>query len=360
MLTRWLSRTPFATRLRGTWRHDAEEAMKPLRKEVRRLAREIESLQSELRETSARAARGDRYASQLRLAAELDQRQHDRISALDELLDEKRIAAHVSGAVERAELRTDPFEHIVVEDLLPQPAYDLLLEAIPPEPFFDDHDPIKRNLPFPVAFAPALTTRVWNFADAVIAARMVKPAILEKFHAPLQEHFDTVFGPDFRARANALPHLAGGGRLMLRRAGYHLDPHRDPKRSMLTCLLYLARAGDDVAHGTQLFKVLDDREASYKQTYYPEADGRRCELVTVVPFRPNSMLVFLNSRGAHGATIPADADPGLERYSYQFYVSPEQAALGALIRELPPERRVMWQNKNRLTGAQASAPAPGR
>jgi hypothetical protein len=97
--------------------------------------------------------------------------------------------------------------------------------------------------------------------------------------------------------------------------------------------------------------VVDDREASYKQTYYPEADGRRCELVTSVPFRPNSMLVFLNSRGAHGATIPADADPTVERYSYQFYVSPEQAALGALIRELPSERRLMWQNKNRLTGA---------
>jgi len=136
---------------------------------------------------------------------------------------------------------------------------------------------------------------------------------------------------------------------MLRRAGYHLDPHRDPKRSMLTCLLYLARSGDSEAHGTQLFRVIDDREASYKQTYYPEADGCRCELVTVVPFRPNTMLVFMNSRGAHGATIPADAGDDLERYAYQFYVAPENAALGALIRELPRERRTMWQNKNKLT-----------
>jgi hypothetical protein len=257
----------------------------------------------------------------------------------------------VADAVRHADLRTDPFDHVVIENLLPAPVYDLLLEAIPPEVFFDEHDPIKRNLVLPVEWSPTLTTRVWNFMDGVIAARMVKPAILEKFHMPLQGHFDTVFGPEFRAKANALPHLVGGGRLMLRRAGYHLDPHRDPKRSMLTCLLYLARTGDNEAFGTQLFRVVDDREASYKQTYYPEADGRHCELVTSVPFRPNSMLVFLNSRGAHGATIPADTDPNLERYSYQFYVSPEQAALGALIRELPPDRRLMWQNKNRLTGA---------
>ena len=60
------------------------------------------------------------------------------------------------------------------------------------------------------------------------------------------------------------------------------------------------------------------------------------------------MLVFLNSSGAHGATIPADANEDLARYSYQFYVAPENEALGRLIRSLPPERRVMWQNKNKI------------
>ena len=63
------------------------------------------------------------------------------------------------------------------------------------------------------------------------------------------------------------------------------------------------------------------------------------------------MLVFLKSRGADGATIPADAPRETERYTYQFYVSPENAALGALIRELPAERRTMWQNRNRLVGS---------
>ena len=67
------------------------------------------------------------------------------------------------------------------------------------------------------------------------------------------------------------------------------------------------------------------------------------------------MLVFLNSRGAHGATIPADAGNDLERYSYQFYVAPENAALGALIRELPRDRRTMWQNKNRIGAVPAQA-----
>ena len=138
---------------------------------------------------------------------------------------------------------------------------------------------------------------------------------------------------------------------MLRKPGYSLAPHRDPKRSFVTCLMYLARPGDSETHGTQLFRVAGDSEANYKQTYYPQDNGHRAELATVVPFRPNSMLVFVNARGAHGAWIPPDAPAELERYSYQFYVAPENEALAELLKKLPAERRKMWQNKARLTAA---------
>ncbi|MSO84271.1 MAG: hypothetical protein EXQ53_13425 [Acidobacteria bacterium] len=357
MFTNLLRRTRLADRLRAVWRHDADEAMKPLRKELRRLTREVEELQATLQDTAARAARGDRTSAQLRLILELNEHQRQPLAALPALLDERQIQEHVSRAIGAAEMRTDPFEHIVVQRLLPTALYDLLIAAIPPAVFFYDRDLIKQNLELPIAFGPALTIAVWNFVDVVIARRVIQPAVVDKFNDSLQRHYDTVFGPSFRAQANALPQLSEGGRLMLRRPGYHLPPHRDPKRSMLTCLLYLARPGDNEAHGTQLFRVSDDREASYKQTYYPEAGGSRCELATVVPFRPNTMLVFLNSRGAHGATIPADAGDDLERYSYQFYVAPENAALGALIRELPRDRRTMWQNKNKLEDAPTDATA---
>jgi hypothetical protein len=61
------------------------------------------------------------------------------------------------------------------------------------------------------------------------------------------------------------------------------------------------------------------------------------------------MLVFVNARGAHGACIPPDAPAELERYSYQFYVAPENEALAELLKSLPAERRMMWQSKARLT-----------
>jgi hypothetical protein len=55
--------------------------------------------------------------------------------------------------------------------------------------------------------------------------------------------------------------------------------------------------------------------------------------------------VFLNSRGAHGADIPADAPADLERYSYQFYVAPLNEALSALIKSLPAAQRQKWRSK---------------
>jgi hypothetical protein len=337
---------------------DGDAATDLLRKEVRRLTARLDQMkdlervvlrldriEEALRAASEVAHRAERTASQARLVPMMNRRDRARIERLPSVLDDARIAAHVGTAIASSPLLMDPYEHIVVERLLPQDVYDLLIACIPPVEFFGDRDPIKQDLHLPMDYGPDLSEQVWGYFDDVISKRVIRPAVLEAFHAPLQRHFETVFGAGAVDRANLLPQSVSGGRLMLRRPGYHLAPHRDPKRVMLTCLLYLARNGDSEAHGTQIFRVQDDSEAGYKQTYYPEEEGHRCELVRVVPFRPNSMLVFLNSRGAHGATIPRDAPADLQRYTYQFYVAPQREALSALIKTLTPEQRARWQNK---------------
>jgi hypothetical protein len=343
-----LRRMPLLARLRAAFQHDVEVTLKPLRKEVRRLARDVEQLEAALRRTAERAARGDRQAAQVKWTLMLDAAQQDAAARLDAALDPCRIAAHVTRAIADATLATDPFEHIVVERLLPDDVYEALLHAIPPAAFFSDTDPVKQDLPIPMEFGPAYHMRVWSFVDAVLARRIITAAVMARFHEPLQQHYDVVFGPGHRAQANALPQTSSGGRLMLRRPGYHLSPHRDPKRSLLTCLMYLAKPGDDEAHGTCLYRVSHDSEAHYKQTYYPEREGHSCEPVRVVPFRANSMLVFLNSTGAHGASIPANAPASTERCAYQFYVAPNNEALAAFLKSLPRERREMWKNRNKL------------
>jgi hypothetical protein len=58
------------------------------------------------------------------------------------------------------------------------------------------------------------------------------------------------------------------------------------------------------------------------------------------------MLVFLNSVGAHGAHIPADALPeNLDRYIYQFRIGPTVESMATLKAVLPEERRPVWAGK---------------
>lgn len=353
MLRRLANATGILDRLRAAWRQDVHDATEPLRNEVRRLGRRLEQLEVGLQDSAVRAARGDQNAAQVKFAFLLNEQQQEQIARLPVLLDSSRINAQVREAVAAAPLETEPYEHAVVERVLPDDVYQLLLDAIPPSAFFGQHDPIKQDLPLPMDFGPILAARVWNFVDDEIAQKVLRPAVMEKFHEPLQRHYDTIFGVSFRERAHGLPAATSGGRLMLRRPGYVLAPHRDPKRSLLTCLLYLARSGDSDTYGTGLYRVMADSEAGYKQTYYPEREGHRCELIKVVPFRPNTMLVFLNSRGAHGAQIPKDAPVGLERYAYQFYVAPRAEALAALIKALPRERRALWRSGQSAGSASA-------
>ena len=340
---------------------DGDAAIGALRKDVRRiaarldevqdlgsLARRIEQLEEAQRATAELARRAERAAAQVRLVSVLNRRERVELDRLPAMLEDQGAADHVSAAIASSALLTEPYEHIVVERVLPDAVYELLLRVIPPVEFFSDRDPVKQDLPLPMEYAPELSAAAWGYMDEVLARRVIRTAVLEKFRAPLQRHFETVFGPRAVEQASLLPQSVSGGRLMLRRPGYHLAPHRDPKRVMLTCLLYLAREGDSEAHGTQIFRVPDDDEAGYKQTYFPEEEGRRCELVKVVPFRPNTMLVSLNSRGAHGATIPRDAPADLERYTYQFYVAPQREALSALIKSLSPAQRARWQNKGEI------------
>ena len=241
----------------------------------------------------------------------LNESHADDLARLDTVLDEERITAHVRKAIAAAPLQIDPFPHIVVERLFPVDVYKLLLKSIPPPAFFSDRDPLKQNLRIADGVWPELSVRVLGFLEEVIARRAIRPAVLEKFHEPLQRHYDTIFGPAFRERAGQMPQPCRADGVMLRRPGYHLAAHRDPKRAMLTCLLYLARSGRQrgVRHAHLSRDSTMARRSTRRRTT-PRQMDRTCELVKMVPYRPNTMLAFINSGGAHGATIPEDAPRG--------------------------------------------------
>jgi len=71
-------------------------------------------------------------------------------------------------------------------------------------------------------------------------------------------------------------------------------------------------------------------------------DRSDCELVTEVPARRNTALVFLNSTGAHGASIPSDAPAGTERYLYQVHFGVDEETKQRLMARAAGDVRSTW------------------
>jgi hypothetical protein len=251
------------------------------------------------------------------------------------------VQAYVVERVRTATLETRPGPYLVVEQLLPPAVYGVLLGAIPPPEGFDPDDPVKANFdPLQSTGAPAQAA-VWRaFARGVVAG-VLTPALVARFESVLGVRLEELFGSHAPA-ARRLALEAFRSRLMLRRPGYALKPHRDSKIVLITGLLYLARPGDDPAYGTDLYAVAGDHEAPSMKTFYAHRAGTTATLARRVPFVPNTALFFLNQPGlAHGATFPSDA-PQADRYTYQFYVGPREAELAALVQQMPAAARALW------------------
>jgi hypothetical protein len=286
-----------------------------------------------------------RRESQLRAIVRADAELDDALSSLAKACDERKVEAHFRAAVDRTELELYPFPHCVIRDVFPLSLYNALVRGIPPIELFADKPFNKQQLRVPFPMAPVYGRRVWNFFVHQAAPRIVQPLLVEKFREPLREWIASnwpslahdPFGPPMEFNTS-------DGRILLRGRGYRIKPHRDPKWGFLTSILYLARENDSESWGTQLFAVDDDEPARGARPHW--IDPAKCHLVGEVPFRRNSMLVFLNSTGAHGAHIPPDAEPAnLERYIYQFRIGPNSAATRTLMAQLSEDAVPLWEGK---------------
>ena len=188
---------------------------------------------------------------------------------------------------------------------------------------------------------PELTRTVWRHFDESLVPDTMAPAIAQRYAPYVATYYERLLGHSVGRQVAQLPLVATPARLMLRRRGYHLEPHLDPKRVLLTVLLYFARPGDSEEYGTTFYRVDGDIMREHSTTYYPMQAGHRCHLVRVVPFKPNSGVVFLNSQ-AHGADLPITAPRNVERFSYQAYIGPPVKELAALLRQLPEADRRAW------------------
>jgi len=302
----------------------------------------IQRLTATVDRIESTVGRLDLRESQLRAITRRDIELQDEVASLASVLIDDEIHAHITRRIEAATVISSPFPHAVIDRLLPDALYQALIRGLPPVELFNDRAANERELAVPFKIAPEYARQVWTYMARSVVERMLTPALLQLFKPVLNAFLSQCF-PAFGDDAiNRLPLHASDGRVLLRTRGYHIPPHRDPKWGFVTCLLYLARKGDEESWGTQIYSVEGDEEA--RGTMPNWIDPTRCHKVSDITYVPNRALVFLNSAGAHGARIPDDAPEGLERYAYQFRIGPHsKAAIAQLIESLPPDRRSFWQ-----------------
>jgi hypothetical protein len=264
-----------------------------------------------------------------------------RVAALSTKLDASRVKAHVRAAVERTTLELDPFPHIVVDDFLPEDVYAELVSAMPDTVFFKRENMSRQEMQVPFIFAPVYGQTVWDFFYEDAIEQALLPGLVAKFE-PALDTFVRRYWPALGRWADAgIPLEVTNSRLLLRRPGYEIKPHRDPRWAFFTSLIYLQKPGVTHQYGTQLYRMKQEREATHNSPFWVGYD--ECELVKDVPAGRNRVLVFLNGTGVHAASVPTDAPANLERYVYQVQMGPGAAARQRLIQALPPDLRPAWE-----------------
>jgi hypothetical protein len=346
-LREWRRRVKSLQEQQTTDRTSSENAHASLARSYRetsaRHQAEIEHLRDRLAALAGEVAVLRTRESQLRAIAQRDGELGPQLEAAQQLLSRVDPGPHVRSAVAAAHVHEDPFPYAVVDQALPAAFYEALLLGLPPLELFADRPVNDQRIRVPPTFAPAYSRLVWGHLAHVVAPRHIMPAVLEAFREPLRRWLAQNFPAVDPRRLAALEMNCSDGRILLRRPGYYIPPHRDPKWSFITCLMYLPRPNDDPNWGTDIYSVADDGEAPDVHTHWIEE--ARCRMVGSVAFVPNRILVFLNSVGAHGARIPSDAPASVERYAYQFRIGPTSRAMASLLESLPVERRPLWEGK---------------
>lgn len=177
---------------------------------------------------------------------------------------------HLLKAIEKAELISEPFPHLVINDVLPADEYAELLARLPDD---SSYVPIKkaRGLRgYPQRFVAAFDRPEW--------IDTFRSSICRKFGISGNYSDETLLIRD--------------------KIGYQIGPHTDHPSRVLSAIFYLATADDHPELGTSIYRP---KQKGFSCEGGPHYQFDKFDCVTTIPYQPNSMLVFLkNSVSFHG------------------------------------------------------------
>lgn len=238
-------------------------------------------------------------------------------------------AHSVLAKARRADLRYDPFPHLVIENCLPEDYYRALEQSYPEDATILQLDAWRRrqrgqnqraDICAHQAFEhPELVAPVWlefmrhhcsgAFYAEVIALlgpemKTLYPDLERRLGGRLEDRTVGVrFQPGGDTGALSLDCQVGINTAVTRRSSVR-GAHTDAPEELYAMLLYFRRADDDAPGGDlEILRWRDGVERRFVGTAVDDAD---CERVSTVPYAPNTLVVFLNAQHAVHAVSPRE------------------------------------------------------
>jgi hypothetical protein len=231
------------------------------------------------------------------------------------------------AAVERSELRQQPFDHVYMEQVLDPPSYEALLTAMPDRRFYHDlkhRDAVRKDgsstrlrmylYPELLARLPADQKNAWLPIAKALCSRDLEIAFKRKFRSTLEERFGK---PAENIGVYPVP-------ILLRdQPGYRISIHSDVPKKAITVQFYLPRDASQRDIGT---------------IFHESNEGEGAERTTQMPFMPATGYAFPVSltKSWHSAATSTARDGERVSMMVTFYVADS------------PFRQLYWRARRAL------------
>jgi hypothetical protein len=191
------------------------------------------------------------------------------------------IEQQLVAAVDRAELRHRPFDHVAMENVIDPESYEDLLAALPDRQQFHDlrhHDAVRKDgsstrlrmylYPERLGRLPEAQRRVWLPIAEALCSPALELAFKRKFRTSLEQRF--------RKPAEAIG-MVPIPILLRDQPGYRIGIHSDVARKAITVQFYLPR---------------DESRPDLGTIFHEGKDGEAAARTKQMPFLPASGYAF--------------------------------------------------------------------
>ena len=216
------------------------------------------------------------------------------------------------AAVERSELRSDPFDHIYMENVLDPGSYEELIAALPEKDFYHylrHSDAVQKDgtstrlrmylYPELLDHLPKEQREVWLPVAKSLCSRELELAFKRKFRSSLEERFRK---PAEKIGIYPVP-------ILLRdQPGYRIGIHSDVPSKAITVQFYLPR---------------DSRQRHIGTIFHEGKKGSLARRTKQMAFMPSSGYAFpvSRTRSWHSAATVTEADGERVTMMVTYYVA---------------------------------------